>query len=75
MNFDLAQGRILYLTPFPPRQESVYFERVNASMKEFTINTTDGINFAVSANTKHSSSGMVWAQCTASESDGESFNT
>lgn len=40
-------------------------------MREFTINTTDGVNFAVSANTRNSSSGMVWALCTASESDGK----
>lgn len=52
-------------------QESIYFERVNANVKEFTINTTDGINFAVSANSWNSSSGMVWALCTASESDGK----
>lgn len=41
------------------------FTRVSANTSSYTHATNDTLNFAVSANALHSSSGMSWARCTA----------
>ncbi|XP_059615014.1 cytokine receptor [Phlebotomus argentipes] len=47
----------------------VSFETVDTSVREFELANTKAINLALSANSLYSSSGMIWAMCTASKSD------
>jgi cytokine receptor domeless len=48
---------------------SINFTHVNGITHYFNYPTSDTINFAVSANRGNTSSGMVWAMCTAAESN------
>jgi Fibronectin type III domain len=48
---------------------SINFTHVNGITHFFNYPTSDTINFAVSANRGNTSSGMVWAMCTAAESN------
>ncbi|XP_063699805.1 cytokine receptor-like [Culicoides brevitarsis] len=45
-----------------------HFARVDQSVNNFTLEQNGSINFAVSTNNGKSSSGMVWAMCTAAQS-------
>lgn len=45
---------------------SIDFARVDSNTFEYTVNSSEMLNFAVSANSRDSSSGMTWAMCTAS---------
>lgn len=51
-------------------QSSFDFERLPASVTSFERATNDTLNFAVSANSNTSSSGMAWARCTAIADNG-----
>lgn len=48
---------------------SINFTHVDKSINEFEFETNKTINFAVSANSYKSSSGMVWVSCTAANSN------
>lgn len=48
---------------------SIHFERLSGDVLNYTLNTTESMNVAVSANSDTSSSGMVWAMCTVSPED------
>lgn len=48
---------------------SLDFERVDASMLKLTKFSNETLNFAVSANSRNSTSGMIWAKCTALENN------
>lgn len=45
-------------------KDSINFQRVNRSDTKFQLKTNDTMNFAISANSDMSSSGMTWAMCT-----------
>ncbi|GAB0097928.1 Cytokine receptor [Sergentomyia squamirostris] len=47
----------------------MFFKRVNTSTQEYVVNNNKGINLAISANSRNSSSGLLWSMCTASKSD------
>lgn len=48
---------------------SLDFERVDSNVLNFTRFSNETLNFAVSANSRNSSSGMNWALCTALENN------
>jgi cytokine receptor domeless len=50
-------------------ESSINFTHVNAGTHSFSFPTNQTINFAVSANQGQMTSGMVWAMCTAAESN------
>uniref|UniRef100_A0A1L8E393 Putative cytokine receptor n=3 Tax=Nyssomyia neivai TaxID=330878 RepID=A0A1L8E393_9DIPT len=45
------------------------FRTVSSSQHEYELNNTKGFNIALSANSRDSSSGLIWSMCTASKSD------
>uniref|UniRef100_A0A336MQ57 CSON004107 protein n=1 Tax=Culicoides sonorensis TaxID=179676 RepID=A0A336MQ57_CULSO len=45
-----------------------HFQRVNHTTHNFSLIQNGSINFAVSTNSETSSSGMIWAMCTAAQS-------
>lgn len=45
-------------------KDSINFQRVDHSVTQFQLETNDTMNFAISANSDVSSSGMTWAMCT-----------
>uniref|UniRef100_A0A6B2E6T6 Putative cytokine receptor n=1 Tax=Phlebotomus kandelakii TaxID=1109342 RepID=A0A6B2E6T6_9DIPT len=47
----------------------MFFETVNTTTHEYELANTKAINLALSANSRNSSSGMLWSMCTASKSD------
>lgn len=52
-------------------QMSIDFETVRNDQLIYTKESVEALNFAVSANSHHSSSGMVWALCTALLNNGK----
>jgi cytokine receptor domeless len=48
---------------------SINFTQVTGTTHSFNYTTSNSTNFAVSANWGNTSSGMVWAMCTAAESN------
>ncbi|KAG4077009.1 hypothetical protein HA402_015996 [Bradysia odoriphaga] len=44
---------------------SINYQRVHKYITNFSHSSNETLNFAVASNSKHSSSGMVWARCTA----------
>uniref|UniRef100_A0A1B0D142 Fibronectin type-III domain-containing protein n=1 Tax=Phlebotomus papatasi TaxID=29031 RepID=A0A1B0D142_PHLPP len=46
------------------------FETVDASVHEYELDYSKAVNMALSANSRYSSSGLLWSMCTASKSDG-----
>lgn len=48
-------------------KESIDFQRVSSDILHFQLKTNSTMNFAISANSMKSSSGMVWAMCTVFE--------
>lgn len=47
------------------------FETVDASVHEYELDYSKAVNMALSANSRYSSSGLLWSMCTASKSDGK----
>lgn len=45
-------------------KSSIDFKRVNSDVFSYRLKTNNSMNFAISANSDMSSSGMVWAMCT-----------
>lgn len=43
---------------------SIDFERISSDVLSYRLKTNNSMNFAISANSEASSSGMVWAMCT-----------
>ena len=52
-------------------QGSINYERVSKYVTNFTISSNETLNFAVATNSRVSSSGMVWARCTAGSINGK----
>lgn len=48
---------------------SIDFERVDSHVFEYQLKTSSTMNFAISANSMNSSSGMIWAKCTVIPGD------
>ncbi|KAJ6644668.1 Cytokine receptor [Pseudolycoriella hygida] len=44
---------------------SINYERVSSHVTNFTHSSNETLNFAIASNSRVSSSGMVWARCTA----------
>lgn len=45
-------------------EKSIDFVKLPSTQMQFTLESSQTINFAVSATTKDSTSGMIWARCT-----------
>lgn len=43
---------------------SIDFERISSDVLSYRLETNNSMNFAISANSESSSSGMIWAMCT-----------
>lgn len=43
---------------------SIDFERISSNVLSYRLETNNSMNFAISANSETSSSGMIWAMCT-----------